>query len=263
MAATKRDYFDNGGIGFNISASFGSPSVTIPNRWLGQSFTPQSSYQITSVRIPIRRKSSDTGHGDMTVSIYEAGLNDNPVFSPLVTGIIANADIPVTGSGSGLAWIEVEFGTLITASKGTTKVIVASFPDATAEYSSANQLTWWGAISSDYELGFTQLSDDGGVNWNDRTAGAFEFRDRGFEVWGQDIVVPVPTPDDLISFPPSERPDDYDPDLFWQPGEWTDPNTYVSPSWGTGYVATGGGRWGQNLVVAGNNKVYYEPFAGV
>ena len=68
----------------------------------------------------------------------------------------------------------------------------------------------------------------------------------------------------LATFP-SERPDAYDPDFFWQPGEWTDPTTYVPGDWGTSteYVATGGGRWGQNLVVAGNNKIYYEPHAGV
>ncbi|MHC4625066.1 MAG: hypothetical protein ACYS4W_14325 [Planctomycetota bacterium] len=64
---------------------------------------------------------------------------------------------------------------------------------------------------------------------------------------------------DLIAFPPS-RPDGYDPDLIWTPGEWTDPSTYVDPGWGTTYVATGGGRWGQNLVAAGNNLIYYEAF---
>ena len=62
----------------------------------------------------------------------------------------------------------------------------------------------------------------------------------------------------LPSFP-SGRPIAYDPDLIWVPGEWTDPSTYVSPEWGepSRYFATGGGKWGQQLVVVGNGKVYY------
>lgn len=73
---------------------------------------------------------------------------------------------------------------------------------------------------------------------------------------------PQPLIPSLATFP-SERPYGYDPDLFWQPGEWTGPTTYVSPLWGSGYVATGGGRWGQNLVVCANKKIYYEPHSGV
>jgi len=72
----------------------------------------------------------------------------------------------------------------------------------------------------------------------------------------------VPPPDALPDFPPS-RPDDYNPDLPWLPGEWN--GTYIPPEWGepTDYVATGGGRWGRNLVVAGNKKIYYEAFEGI
>lgn len=87
-----------------------------------------------------------------------------------------------------------------------------------------------------------------------------------FFLYGTWFPVPEPPdpsiPDDLTPFPP-DRPDAYDPDLIWQPGEWTDPDTYVPGDWGSGYVATGGGRWGQNLVVAGNQKIYYEPHEGV
>jgi len=70
-------------------------------------------------------------------------------------------------------------------------------------------------------------------------------------------------PDNLPDFVPS-RPDDYDPDLPWLPDEW-DGDTYTPSDWGdsTDYVATGGGRWGQNLVVAGNKKIYYEAFEGI
>ena len=85
-----------------------------------------------------------------------------------------------------------------------------------------------------------------------------------FALYG-DIVIPRDPnrPDaDTIPFPPS-RPDDYDPDLIWTPDEW-DGDTYVPPEWSDPegiYVAAGGGRWCQNLVVAGNQKIYYEDYS--
>jgi len=64
--------------------------------------------------------------------------------------------------------------------------------------------------------------------------------------------------DDITVFPPT-RPEGYDPDLPWLPGDWTD-DVYTPPEWGdiSDYVATGGGRWGQHLVAVGKSKVYYE-----
>ena len=59
---------------------------------------------------------------------------------------------------------------------------------------------------------------------------------------------PSAPPDDLATFPIA-RPADYDPNLYWQPVTW---------EWGEVPVATGGGRWGQQLVAMGNGKVYYE-----
>jgi len=72
----------------------------------------------------------------------------------------------------------------------------------------------------------------------------------------------VAPPDDLTTFP-ATRPDDYDPDLIWTPGEW-DGEDYTPSAWDSPegvYVAAGGGRWGQNLVVAGNQKIYYEDYS--
>jgi len=66
-------------------------------------------------------------------------------------------------------------------------------------------------------------------------------------------------PPDLIT---ETRPVDYDPDLVWVPGEW-DGDEYTPPHWDEipgNYVAAGGGRFNQNLVVAGNNKIYYEDY---
>ena len=64
------------------------------------------------------------------------------------------------------------------------------------------------------------------------------------------------TPDDLTPFPPSCC-SVVENDYFWQPGVWSG-DDYTDPYWGSEYVATGGGRWGRQLVVAGDNSVYYE-----
>jgi len=60
----------------------------------------------------------------------------------------------------------------------------------------------------------------------------------------------VPPPEALAVFP-SVRPAGYNPDLSWQPND--DP-----PGWGPDYVATGGGRWNQQLVCVGMDLIYYE-----
>lgn len=113
---------------------------------------------------------------------------------------------------------------------------------------------------------FANLGTTGNILiWTGSSWGRINTRKFNMIVNGQTMdpaLDPAPPPDDLISFPPS-RPDAYDPDLIWQPGEWTGPTTYVPGDWGAGYVATGGGRWGQNLVVCGNKKIYYEPHEGV
>jgi len=68
-------------------------------------------------------------------------------------------------------------------------------------------------------------------------------------VYGGGAPDPDPEPDPDMPTWPATRPTDYDPDLAWQPGTWV---------WGSGYVATGGGRWHKQLVALGNQKVYYE-----
>lgn len=78
-----------------------------------------------------------------------------------------------------------------------------------------------------------------------------------FELYGDPYVPPSPTPP---AFPPT-RPGGYAPDDFWIPGEWNG-GTYTPPEWGQPtdgrYFATGGGRWGIQLVAVGNGKIYYE-----
>lgn len=63
---------------------------------------------------------------------------------------------------------------------------------------------------------------------------------------------------DIVTFP-TVRPEGYDPDLIWTPDANPvpgNPSTWQEP--GVGYQAAGGGHFHQQLVVAGNKKVYYE-----
>lgn len=90
-------------------------------------------------------------------------------------------------------------------------------------------------------------------------AGSFE-RDMEFTLFTQATVPPSAPPDDLPDFP-ADRPDGYTPDDFWIPGKW-DGDTYTPPEWGPPtngrYFATGGGRWGLQLVAVGHGLIYYE-----
>jgi hypothetical protein len=73
------------------------------------------------------------------------------------------------------------------------------------------------------------------------------------DIWTGDFG-PEP-PGDLDPFPP-DRPSGYDPDPRWQPGEWN--GGFTPPRWDTPYVATGGGRWGRQLIGIGRDQIYYE-----
>ena len=60
---------------------------------------------------------------------------------------------------------------------------------------------------------------------------------------------PAPAPIEALPTFPAVRPVDYDPNLFWQPGEF---------DWGLDFVATGVGRWNQQLIAMGHGKLFYE-----
>jgi len=68
-------------------------------------------------------------------------------------------------------------------------------------------------------------------------------------------------PDSLTTFP-SSRPVAYDEDKVWTPDNWTG-EVYTPSEWSEPdgvYVSSGGGRFHEQLVVAGNQKIYYEAF---
>lgn len=67
---------------------------------------------------------------------------------------------------------------------------------------------------------------------------------------------PTPPPPDIPPFPPPKPPLPDFPDPWWDP---PDPVGPTPPGPLPPYWATGGGGYSKNLVVSGNNKIYYEP----
>ena len=62
---------------------------------------------------------------------------------------------------------------------------------------------------------------------------------------------------DSLPIFPADRPGGYDADKIWTPtGTPYEQPTFEDP--GADRQNVGGGRWGQVLVVAGDNSVYYE-----
>jgi hypothetical protein len=60
---------------------------------------------------------------------------------------------------------------------------------------------------------------------------------------------PEPDPERVLPTWPAWRPSGYDGDFYWTPGTYT---------WGTDYIATGGGRWHEQFVAIGGGRVFYE-----
>jgi hypothetical protein len=89
----------------------------------------------------------------------------------------------------------------------------------------------------------------------------YDYQTQYIEIALADSIPPPPDP--IIPPVPEEDPEVVNDDLFWIPGHW-DGDVYTPPTWGEtpgNYVAAGGGRYNQNLVVAGRNLVYYEEFS--
>ncbi|MCJ7829003.1 MAG: hypothetical protein MUP81_04605 [Dehalococcoidia bacterium] len=78
-----------------------------------------------------------------------------------------------------------------------------------------------------------------------------------FSIFGD--IVPAGYVPPTVPFPPVRPTPDY-PDPVWIVPPPYPVGPYVPPYWGPSeiYKATGGGRWNQQLVVTGDNSVWYE-----
>lgn len=215
-----------------------------------QGFTPQIDHTITLVRLYLK-KFNDGSYPEqiLALNIYIADGSGFPTGSSLVNSSIDSSIISQDSWG----WIDFSLGNGVPLIAGNTYVIYLS---TTTDKVDQDEVYWAYRGSNVYSGGIAShfvWNPPGGIGsaeWQEIAADHF------FEEWG---IGTRPPPDPMPSFPDA-RPASYDPDLIWVPGEWTDPDTYVPPEWGepSRYFATGGGQWGQQLVVVGNGKVYYS-----
>ena len=223
--------------------------------WLAQTFTASANYKISSVKLKLFRFDTAGGSGSagtITVNIKAGVLGTGPIGPVLATGSIDGSSIvysavvaPVEG-----AWYEITFGTPVNLTKGNVYAIEVSAPNS----DDVTLMYWKTDVSFATYMGGSQCrSVDGGFAWSCALTW-----DSMFEAWG----IPV----NALGWPylpdlPADRPDAYDPDQFWLPGEWVG-DVYTDPKWGepgdSKYFATGGGRWGQQLVAVGHSAVYFE-----
>jgi len=229
---------------------------------LSQSFTAIENYELKVSQLRLFRTGVDDPN--YQVILYAADANGYPTGAALMKKTLS-------GGNSLEEWRDIIWTTAVGAGyelqKGNVYCIVLKYETIPLEWTHYRQYWKYGSGYSGGSMSAYLLSDLPDSGWGKTypfggiwggthlTGSDFIFRNFG----DPEIVVSY-NPDDLITFPPT-RPDAYDPDLSWLPGDWTD-DVYTSPKWGTSsdYVATGGGRWGQNLVVAGNKKIYYEAF---
>jgi len=199
--------------------------------------------------------------GPVTVELLLADESYLPTGSVLATGSFDEYIDPGEG---GWFWQGFAWNTLITldptkwycirltrftpVSQGIRYLLIGSSSVATPN----NKFFSGGAANHSKTLPYPEIPYPPPWSW---TALNYSFLYRNYDY--AEGTVP---PDDIPTFPPP-RPDDYDPDLIWTPPTSPipgNPNTWQDP--GLPYQTTGGGRWGRNLVVAGNGKVYYEDY---
>jgi len=253
MADTKFLYNDKATIGYYSSNMY-------PPRQFGLSLfaTP---YGFTVSSILLRLAKYGAPKGVFTVSLYETVLSGRyhvPTGSPLATASILHPD--VTAYPYSIPWNPV--GALYPFIFSTPPIILPTVTYVIMFSSSPC------SSSAFVGLGASTLGIEGngasagqiyysGVTWQ-----SWPTSSTVFQLYGEVIIPRNPArPDaDLPDFP-ADRPDDYAPDDFWIPGEWND-DVYTPPNWGPPtnerYFATGGGRWGQQLVAVGHGLVYYE-----
>lgn len=265
-------YFDQGDI------------VTGWCRYVSITFVAQSTYTFARMALRMGRRGPG-GLGPLTAELYLADENDLPMGS-----ILATASITEPSQTYPYAyWKEFNWNTPVQVTSGTKyAVFVYRYNDI------APASTYPNYSFVHYDLLYTLdpnfairrgsgYTDNGPppvppVNWYDNVSVTY-FRNYALPpdtfsgscsavsscqgVITRRIRITV-----LSDFPPG-RPVGYNPDDFWIPGKW-DGDIYTPPEWkdtpyewGGGstplrYFATGGGRWGIQLVAVGHGLVYYE-----
>lgn len=146
--------------------------------WFGQSFTPTTTHQITSVKLKLWK---DGSPGTVTVSIRatEGGV---PIGEDLCSGTTDGDTLP---DNPDTEWREITLGNGCTLNASTMYAIVFRALDGDSD----NTADWRGDTTSPTYTGGAYLdSDDSGSSW-----GSFDSADFMFEEWGSAIGIPTIT----------------------------------------------------------------------
>ena len=197
--------------------------------------------------------------GTVTAAIYESVFNGVlyvPTGSPLATGTVPQANVRTVSTAEEINddpgdWHTFTFSSAIWMRVQKRYSIIFSVDQGTGHSMVTFSLSAPRAFENGLFSGVISKYDSG--DWGGTSNWAFIM-----EVFGQ-LVNSLGWP--YLPDTPDDRPDAYDPDDFWLPDYW-EGGQHFPPQWGqpgdSKYFATGGGRWGQQLVAVGKDRVYYE-----
>lgn len=242
-------------------------STSFNRQYLAQTFTPQDTHYITSIVLQLQRWNPG---GDMDNALV-INIEETTDGLPNGTVLTSNSSIMPADIAANPNWssVEVAFAVNVTLYADTMYAITLEVPDYVLGNIANWKVIYWRInqpSSVDAYTGgiaYEKVGDDW-VLHTSGTVGKRHLHDFWFQDWGEAGTAP---PSDLQSFIP-DRPDAYDPDLFWVPGLWAwdgDVGDYVftDGAWAEygALIAIGGGRYNQQLVAVGHNCVYFEEYS--
>lgn len=147
------------------------------DNWQGQTFTPQASHKITSVKLLLYRSGLP---GYLTISIQGVDGNDHPDGIEKCSGTTDGDTLTEDTDGE---WREITLGAGCNLDADTKYAIVAKALDG----SSGNDVRIrYDGTDATYTRGAYEYSTDGGESWDTVTLWDFMF-----EEWGEEIAEAV------------------------------------------------------------------------
>ena len=144
--------------------------------WQAQTFTPQVSHTVTSVRLPLIRMG--TASGNFVVSIRAVDSDGRPTGPDLASGSIPTGSI--AAAWSPMRWYDVSLGSGYQMESGVKYAIVMRAPGQ----DNNNRCYNWVQRDGSYSGGWLCSSNDGGSTWDDVSSQTW---DAAFEEWGTDM----------------------------------------------------------------------------
>lgn len=169
-----------------------SSGIANTTRWKAQTFTTDSSCNVTSAKVKIYREGSPN---DIYVSIQGVDGEGQPDGSDLCSGTTNGNTLTASSPGE---WREIDFTVPTTLAATTQYALVI--------YTQANQIRWRGDGSSPtYAGGMLESSEDAGATWSHNSGW-----DMMFELWGVSNNTTLPDTETLAA-----TDIEYDPYIEW------------------------------------------------